>query len=207
MKTDSLQTYIWLVELLYGAGEKGLLRAEIERQYALVFEGNVYNRRTFINHREAVRELFGIDIIWRKSGNRYYIANACEIDDPSRFRQWIVASLGAGRMVSEASGLRDRIVLEHNVGEENLPTVISAMRHNKKIEFDYGRRKKEHVINFRPYGLCQKDYCWRVAGTADGMEFAVYNLGMMSDIIVGRETFKPDTEWHADEFFAQNIGK
>ena len=62
MVTELLKKYIWLVETFIRASENGLTLDEVTDKWENRF-GTPYSRRTFNNHREAVAEVFGIEIM------------------------------------------------------------------------------------------------------------------------------------------------
>ena len=72
MVTELLDKYIWLIQKFITAGDRGLNLEELGKAWERKF-GSRYARRSFNNHREAVAEVFGIEIECNRSTNRYFI--------------------------------------------------------------------------------------------------------------------------------------
>ena len=73
MVSELLTKYIWLVQTFVRASDRGLNLGEICSKWENRF-GTPYSRKTFNNHREAIAEVFGIEIICDRSRNIYKIA-------------------------------------------------------------------------------------------------------------------------------------
>ena len=73
MVSELIDKYIWLVQTFIDAGPGGLSLPEIADRWTARYGGTDYPRRSFNNHREAVAEVFGIEIACNRSTNRYYI--------------------------------------------------------------------------------------------------------------------------------------
>ena len=72
MVTELIQKYIWLIQILSAAGDRGLSLDEITTKYEKRFDQK-YSRRSFYNHRSAISDLFGIEVECDRSTNRYWI--------------------------------------------------------------------------------------------------------------------------------------
>ena len=80
--TELFQRYLWLIDIVHSAGE--ISRDEINRRWV----NSPYNydhepeyaERSFHRHRDAILELFGIEIVCDKHKNIYKIANIDEMD-------------------------------------------------------------------------------------------------------------------------------
>lgn len=71
------QRYLWLVDTIYSAGS--ITRDEIDRRWVHSAYNDAhesqYGERNFHRHREAIFEIFGIDIVCNHTTKRYYIEN------------------------------------------------------------------------------------------------------------------------------------
>ena len=70
MVSELIDKYIWLVQTFIDAGPGGLSLPEIAARWTARYGGADYPRRSFNNHREAVAEVFGIEIACNRSTNR-----------------------------------------------------------------------------------------------------------------------------------------
>lgn len=204
MKVNNIKIYFWLIDILLEAGEKGLLLTQIQKRYSQDYDNKVYLRRSFINHRKDILELFGIAIECRASDWRYYIANDASLRHLSRFRTWMYDAVSAMVLSERMMAISDRIVVPHAQGAHHLPDVVTALSQNRKIDIllDTGGIK-----NFRPYGLCRRNRIWMLAGEVDGSEVFDVSLDEVRQIVVSRSTFIPDSEWNAQKHFRRKRKK
>ena len=72
MVSELIDKYLWLIQTLVDAGERGLSLEEIATRWGSRF-GTPYPRRTFNNHRSAISDLFGIEVVCDRSTNRYHM--------------------------------------------------------------------------------------------------------------------------------------
>lgn len=135
MARGLLEKYIWVLETIQRYGR--ISRHELDRlwQGCSFSGGQPLARRTFYNYRQAIEELFGISIGYDSSTYEYYIAGGQEQGGMSN---WLINSMSISGMLSDASMLSDRIMLEEVPSAKGfLPTIIEAMRNSRKIEFSY----------------------------------------------------------------------
>ena len=63
MIVDKIRRYVWLLDTIYRAGERGITFDEINekwQRYDLLSEGRAYPKRTFEQHKEEIQETFNI---------------------------------------------------------------------------------------------------------------------------------------------------
>ena len=83
-----LSRYIWLIDTIYSAGS--ISREEIDRRWcrSLLSEGEMaIPERTFHRYKDAIQELFQINIAFSKSRG-YYIENTTDFDINEHFRSF-----------------------------------------------------------------------------------------------------------------------
>ena len=97
MVTELLKKYLWLVQTFIRAGERGLSLDEITYRWEDRF-GTDYSRRTFNNHREAVFDVFGIDIKCNRSTNRYFIEYSDDVADENAETAWLINTFTVNSM-------------------------------------------------------------------------------------------------------------
>ena len=104
MIKDTLNRYIWLVDTLARAGEKGLTLQEISEKWEDNYEfsnGEGYPRRTFNNHRADLESVFGIIIDCNKSTNCYYISNRDELNNAKGFKKWLLDGISLRNVLND----------------------------------------------------------------------------------------------------------
>ena len=134
MVTELLQKYIWLVQTFIRAGERGLSLDEISTKWEDMW-GNEYSRRTFNNHREAVFEVFGIQIGCNRSTNRYLIEYSESVSDENAETAWLINTFTVNNMLSLGKErLSGRVSVEDiPSGHRHLTGIMGAMTENFEI--------------------------------------------------------------------------
>lgn len=116
------QQYIWLVNKL--SQYKRLSLEELNNLWLKdeVIGGSPLNRNSFIRHKDAILNMFGIIIECdREHGYKYYIANPEVLKDDA-IERWMLSTLTVNTALSDSSSLSDRILLEDvPAGEQYLP--------------------------------------------------------------------------------------
>ena len=123
-----LKKYIWLVDTLLRAGEKGLTLSQIADKYDYdddISNGDKFNGRTFHRHRKEIKTIFGIEIECYPTGNefRYRIADG---GDNEYFRRWLLDSISVNRIVSDSREAAQFIAIEHS-NTEQLPALLQRV--------------------------------------------------------------------------------
>ena len=156
MKSYALfQQYIWLVNTIHRY--RRLTLEEINRHWieTEMSEGLPIARSTFIRHRDAILDMFGVIIECdRKDGFRYYIYNA-EVLEEDTIQNWMLSTLSVNSMLAESRGVHERILLERIPSEgENLHKFIEAMKRSLRIEVcyrKYGSAETKSTMILEPY--------------------------------------------------------
>lgn len=93
-------------------------------------------RRTFFNYRQAIEEIFGIDIKCDLRTYEYYID---ENDSHSEeMTEWLLNAAAVNDVLTNSRSIADRIFVEDvPSARQHLAPAIDAMRENKTLSFDY----------------------------------------------------------------------
>ena len=128
MAKELFNRYVWLIDLLQRYGR--LTRREIDELWmrSEYSEGKPMARRTFMNYRQAIQEMFDVNIECDPSTYEYYIEDP-EALEGSGTRVWALNTLSVNTLLNESQELRDRIVLENiPSGQKSLRQVFEAMK-------------------------------------------------------------------------------
>ena len=122
-----IRRYVWLIDTVRNAGKITLDESNRkwldERSLRLEDEGEIPTR-TFHRHREAIADIFGIDILCdRFDGNRYYIDSETS-SAMSSFTVAVLNSLAIDNKLMNDKDISDRIVFEELSGDSCLITSI-----------------------------------------------------------------------------------
>ena len=210
MVTELLRKYIWLVQKFITAGDKGLSLEELSDAWERKF-GAKYARRSFNNHREAVGEIFGIDIECDRSTNRYFIRDSADIADSDTGIAWLIDTFTVNNMLSlSKEKLSGRISVEEvPSGRKFLTPLMSAMQENNAVEImyrKYGAEKagKRHVF---PYGIKESAQRWYLVGwVRERGSCRVYALDRIERLSVLPETFAMPAGFDIDALFSTSFG-
>ena len=210
MVAELINKYLWLVETLRGGGERGFSFDEIDRKYRSEF-GEAYPRRTFNNHRDAIAEVFGIEILCDRSTNRYFIPFVDDALDRDAAKQWLINTFTVNNLLM---GSRDRLSGRVSVedipsGHRMLPVFLEAMKENRLVSFRYhkytGNAPEERIL--APYAVKEFEKRWYVLGLVrDRGILRVYGLDRIREIRILEETFRMPRDFDVNELFYNSFG-
>lgn len=158
MKSYALfQEYIWLVNTIRRA--RRITLEEINERWVRteMSGGLAMYRSTFNRHRDAIRDMLGIDIECdRKDGFRYYIDNP-EVLKEDTVQNWVLSTMSVNSILGESLGVRERILLEPiPSSEEHLGGIIDAMKRSVRIRVRYSRYGSDKESDMTLDPLCVK---------------------------------------------------
>lgn len=202
--------YIWLIDLIYSAGY--ITREEIDRRWSrasLNFDHeSMIPERTFHRYKDAIQEMFQIDIRYNKSRG-YYIENTEDIQR-DELRQWLIGTFAVENLIGESSELRRRILLEDiPSGQRHLTPIIEAMRDGVKIRIMYQSFHSAEPSTFilAPYCVRVFRQRWYVLGTSEkGKELRLYGLDRILNTEQTTTPFVLPQNFDAEAFFANGYG-
>ena len=134
MANNLFAKYLWEISTIERAGRITLRSLSEKWQRCHLGFNEELPRRTFDNHRAKIKELFNISIKCDKRTNEYYIAESDELWNGG-IRKWLISNFEVSMSLTEARGLRNRILLEDvPSGELFLTDIIRAMNENKVVK-------------------------------------------------------------------------
>ncbi|MDE6084411.1 MAG: WYL domain-containing protein [Muribaculaceae bacterium] len=194
-----IRRYIWLIDTIRRAGSITL--QEINRKWAYNTSLNIDNEdeipeRTFHRHRDAIAELFDIEIgCNRFDGNKYYIKNEEVFDKPS-FTAWLFNGLSIDNQMLENREVSERIVFaETPGGHEFLSPIIESLSKNRIVSVIYKRfdasASKEWLVE--PALLKQSNRRWYLIGRIKGCDsLTVFALDRIQKLDITDQSFEPE---------------
>ena len=209
--SELFNRYIWLVDLIYRTG--GITRDEINSywsrsQYNLENEDEI-PERTFHRHKDAIKELFDIEIYCdRSDGKKYKIANRDDMEQGG-VRAWLLNTFAVNNLINESHHLKRRILFEEiPSGQRFLTPIIEAMRDGYTIDIEH------HKFDENPYHVEIEPYCvkvfrqrWYVLGRRPyDNKMRVYSLDRILDVRQTETKFSLPKDFNAEDFFSECIG-
>ncbi len=208
-----IRRYVWLVNVIRQAG-----RLTLEEINDCWFGNTTLNpnqerkipERTFHRHRDAVADLFGIDIECdRSDGNTYYISNLDALEDSS-FTAWLFNGLSIENQLVENDDVKERVVFEKTLGgTEYMSTIINAISNRQLLKFRYRRFNQgaEKEFEVAPYLLKQSRQRWYLLGKmTDTGNIMTFALDRITSLEMLHRTFEWDKNFDAPHYFDEVIG-
>lgn len=220
--------YIWLVNLINRKGRISLIDINKEWLSTEMSEGMNIARNTFLRHKNAIEDIFGI-IIECDTHNeyKYYIRNSHVLSEDS-IQNWMLSTITVNNLLTENISLADRILLESVPSDSNfLHCIISAMKKKLRIKLTYQKYGCENssTATFAPYCLRLFQCRWYVLGqfqrpARDGEKpkcrkglpkgyieyYATFSLDRVTEIELTDERFEMDQDFSAVEYFKDCFG-
>lgn len=210
MVQELLNKYIWLIGVFVKAGENGLSLAEITFKWENRW-GGTYNRRSFCNHRNAIAEVFGIDIECDRSTNRYYVLNGGELMDSESDSAWLINSFTVNNLLAlSKERLSGRVSVESiPSGQKWLTTLMEAMEDNVCVIISYKKytEESEELLHVRPYGLKEHERRWYlVAYCEERKALRVYSLDRLRSVELMDVKFQMPRYFYLEDLFSGSFG-
>ena len=210
MVSELIRKYIWLVQTFIKAGERGLLLEDIQRAWQLKWDSD-YTRRTFNNHREAIAEIFGIEIKCDRSTNRYFLPDSEIAADSDATEAWLINTFTINNLLALGKErLSGRVAVEDiPSGQRWLTILMDAMTENRVVLIKYRKytSQQEETRHVKPYALKEFARRWYLDGWSEerGSE-RVYALDRILSIELTDQTFKMPPGYNVDEAFDTSFG-
>lgn len=211
-KAELFNRYLWLIDLIYQSG--GITRDEINRRWSR----SVLNERaeseiperTFHRHKEAIKELFDIDIICDRTPERVYRIEHNYVDKSKNLRSWLLNTFSLGNILTEARQIQDRILVENiPSGNKFLTNIIESMRENHILNISY-----QNFLNDSPWKFDIEPYCLKLfrqhwyllARSPYDNKLRIYGLDRILDLSISDKLFQLPKDFNADSIFENCFG-
>ena len=198
--------YIWIINTLRAFKQLTLEELALKWKDDEVAEGNPLVRSSFNRHRDAIADMFGIDIRCTPKTYKYYIENP-EVLGDDRLERWLFSSLAVHGVLSDSVSIKDRVVLESvPAGVEYLTTIIQAIKSGRKILMRYqrfGAEGYEKVVE--PYAIKLFSQRWYLLSFT-GHHYATYALDRMQRVELTDEPFELPEGFCPQDYFAEYYG-
>ena len=211
MVSELIDKYIWLVQTFIDAGPGGLSLPEIADRWTARYGGADYPRRSFNNHREAVAEVFGIEIACNRSTNRYYIDAGESAVDKRESVDWLINTFTVNNLLSLGKErLSGRVAVEDiPSGHKFLVPVMQAMLDNAVLELTYKKymSEGEEVRHIRPYAVKEHAKRWYVvAFSEEAGAIRVYAMDRILSMAPTGDRFRMPKDFDVDGLFEASYG-
>lgn len=211
-KLELFKRYLWLFEQIYN--NDGISRDEINRRWSRANlnhnKENEIPERTFHHHKAAIKDLFGVDIVCNRHGEKTYHITDRELLSKNGGVEWLLDTFHTSNILSECKDLKHRILFESTPsGKHHLTTIIEAMRDNKVICLSYQSYKMDKPVPHEVEPYCLKIYKqrWYLLGRRpDRNVMRTFALDRVRGIDVLDKTFLLPDSFDAEKYFENTIG-
>lgn len=211
MAHNLIGRYTWLIDTLRQRGR--LTRRQLGELWKTSPHsrmGETLCRRTLYNYKNAIAEIFDINIECDPSTFEYYIA---EDDDRTKnnFNDWLLNSSAINETLATSRDISDRILLENVPSARlHLPVVFKALKGRTRIRFDYHnytRSRPTAGIVFEPYLARIFKQRWYVVGfNIKENRLKTYALDRMSRVIDTAVEFDMPEDFDPQGYFQYSFG-
>lgn len=210
MGKELFSRYVWLLETIHRAGKITFEEINARWLRSELSGGETLSLRTFHHHRDAIEELFDINIeCIKRGGYCYYIEDTEELEKGC-VRKWLLNSFAVDNLIVESRKLKSRILLEEvPSGKRYLIPLIEAMRDGMIVEVDYQSFRQQVPANFEIEPYCLKLFRQRwyvVARSPHYNRVMIYSLDRILDLEVSEKTFYYPEEFNPQFYFDACFG-
>lgn len=210
MGKELFSRYVWLLETIHRAGKITFEEINARWLRSELSGGETLSLRTFHHHRDAIEELFDINIeCIKRGGYCYYIEDTEELEKGC-VRKWLLNSFAVDNLIVESRKLKSRILLEEvPSGKRYLIPLIEAMRDGMIVEVDYQSFRQQVPANFEIEPYCLKLFRQRwyvVARSPHYNRVMIYSLDRILDLEVLEKTFYYPEEFNPQSYFDACFG-
>lgn len=210
MVPELIDKYIFLVQTFVEAGDRGLSLEEVSRRWEDRY-GQAYPRRTFLNHRAAIEEVFGISIQCDRSTNRYRIDRGESAVDKREALDYLINTFTVNSLLTLGKErLSGRVSVEDiPSGQKWLTAVMQAMLEGDVLRITYKKylSEEEDIRLIHPYAVKEFAKRWYlVAWSLTNQALRVYALDRTLSLERTGERFRMPRGFDVDELFDASYG-
>ena len=208
MASNVIKRYVWLVNTLLQ--RKSLTFKEICDLWdrSSLTDGKALAVRTFHLHREAIAELFGVEIVCDTNSYKYSIAQPEELKNNSA-QQWLFNSFAISNTIEAGRNMKNRILFEEiPSGAEFAQTVVDAMQQNRVLFVDYKPFQGEKFeLYLQPYAMRVYNQRWYVVGRfKESGSIRNIALDRILRMEITDEEFSLPEDFDASDYYAHTVG-
>ena len=208
MATKAINRYVWLLNTLMQ--RKSLTFKEICDLWdkSSLTDGKPLALRTFHQHREAVAELFGVEIVCDTNTYKYSIAQPEELKNNSA-QQWLFNSFAISNTIEAGRNMKERILFEEiPSGAEFAQVVVDAMQQNRVLFVDYKPFQGEKFeLYLQPYAMRVYNQRWYVVGRfKESGSIRNIALDRILRMEITDEEFSLPEDFDASDYYAHTVG-
>lgn len=210
MVSELVEKYVFLVQAFVEAGDNGLTLGQIQRKWEGRYNQS-YPRRSFINHRDAIAQLFGIVITCDRSTNVYRIDRSESAIDRQEAADYLINTFTVNSLLTLGKErLSGRVSVEDvPSGQKFLIPVMQAMLDNATLSLQYKKYQstKAEARRIHPYAVKEFEKRWYiVAYSEEGKGLRTYAMDRIVAIEPTGDHFQMPRNFDVDTLFEASYG-
>ena len=210
MVSELVEKYVFLVQAFVEAGDAGLTLTQLQEKWEGRYD-QPYPRRSFMNHRQAVEELFGIILTCDRSTNRYRIDRGESAMDKRQAADYLINTFTVNSLLTLGKErLSGRVAVEDvPSGQRFLTPVMQAMLDGAVLSLTYKKyeSKQAEVRTIHPYAVKEFEKRWYVVAyseEADGLR--TYAMDRISALTPTGAHFQMPKAFDVDRLYESCYG-
>ena len=210
MVPELVEKYIFLVQTFVEAGETGLSLLQLQRKWENRY-GVPYARRSFLNHRAAVEEVFGIVITCDRSTNLYRIDQSESAVDKREAVEYLINTFTVNSLLTlSKERLSGRVSVEDvPSGQKFLIPVMQAMLDNAVLTILYKKYQSTETDRrtIHPYAVREFEKRWyRVAYSEEAGQLRTYAMDRIRSVERTEARFTLPKGFNVEDVFQASYG-
>lgn len=210
MSRNLFSKYIWLIDTIRRHGMITREDLNVLWKKSPFSDGEPMPRRTFYNYRNAIEELFKINIECNTATFEYFIDDQGDSHKES-VTEWLLNSASMSNALTDAREVSHKIFLEDvPSSRHHLSTVLTATKECRPLKFTYSnymRSNPTRDVTVEPYFLKLFRQRWYMTGrNVKEDSIKTYALDRMTDVSIGTEVFEIPAEFDAEAYFRDSFG-
>lgn len=199
--------YLWLYECITSHGPITFEGICERWDRSSLSGGDALPHKTFENHRQAVQELFDVEISCNRSNNTYYISDTYP-DGSTRIRHLFNSAVILNDAIARSGHLADCIDMESIEGDlDYLHTILRALDNGRMLHMRYRHNynpDKEEDVTVNPIGLKLFRQRWYMVAQLPDKTTYSYPLDRIQSLTTGEPASRPHIR--LEKLFADCFG-
>lgn len=210
MVPELVEKYIFLVQTFVEAGEAGLSLAQLQDKWEQRYNAP-YARRSFLNHRSAVEQVFGIVITCDRTTNRYRIDQSESAVDKREAVEYLINTFTVNSLLTLGKErLSGRVAVEDvPSGQKFLIPVMQAMLDNAVLTLHYKKYQSTEtdLRTVYPYAVKEFEKRWyMVAYSVEAAALRTYAMDRIVSVERTGSSFTLPRGFNVEEVFEASYG-
>ena len=187
--------YLWLYECITSHGPITFEGIRERWERSSLSSGDTLPHKTFENHRQAVQELFDVEIVCNRRDNTYYIPDTYP-DGSNRIRHLFNGAIILNDAIARSSHLADCIDMEDIIGDlDYIHTILKALDDGLTLHMRYRHNynpDNEEDVTVNPIGLKLFRQRWYMVAQLPDKSTYSYPLDRIQSLSAGHRTYRPN---------------